>query len=44
MPILHVVIMLLILAALALWFGANWMYVLAALVVILLVIIALYRR
>ncbi len=44
MPILHVVIMLLILAALAVVAGINWLYVAATLAVTLLVVIAAYRR
>lgn len=44
MPILHVVIMLLILAALAVVAGLNWLYVVGALAVVLLIIIAVYRR
>ncbi len=44
MPILHVVIMLLVLAGLAVVAGINWLYVAATLAVTLLVVIAAYRR
>ena len=44
MPILHVVILLAILAALGFFVGVPWVYVMGAFVVCLLIIIAVYRR
>jgi hypothetical protein len=44
MPILHVIIIMTIVAALLIAVGLNWMYVAVGYALLLLIIIALYRR
>lgn len=44
MPILHVIIIMTIIAAVLILVGLNWLYVAVGYALLLLIIIALYRR